>query len=402
MNEPFLVFHKVWKKYKKRGQYISYQTLIDYIYNFFSNNNFDEIWALQDISIEFNAGDIVGIIGRNGAGKTTLLKVAGGITYPTKGKIEICGKVANLLDIGAGFHGELTGKENIYFYGTLLGIEPRYIDKTVKKIIEFSGLEEFINMPVKFYSSGMWLRLALATTFFVETDIILLDEIFAVGDVKFQNESIKKIGKILSEKKNIILFVSHNESLLTKVCTKGILLEKGKIISTGDIATVIKDYHSLIYPKGTHLKEYPEPAGEPPLFIKKITLTNNEGKPSPLFFPDSSFVIQIEGIAQKDINVNVFLYFHKGTEKIVEWHSPVIHIPKSPNFQLNLKMEHFIFNTGRFFMEIHIFTPEPILRTIFAESLIFDVANPEKDTQNLLYKTSYSPIYVPFKYEIIT
>ncbi|MBN2044004.1 MAG: ABC transporter ATP-binding protein [Anaerolineales bacterium] len=185
------------------------------------------LWALKDISFQVEQGEVLGIIGRNGAGKTTLLKILSKITYPTSGRVEMKGRVASLLEIGTGFHPELTGRENIYLNGTLLGMTKREIDRKLDEIIDFSGVEKFIDTPVKRYSSGMRVRLAFSVAAFLEAEILLIDEVLAVGDTGFQKKSLGKMEEAAYQGRTI-LFVSHSMAAILALCTRGYLLELGR------------------------------------------------------------------------------------------------------------------------------------------------------------------------------
>lgn len=207
-----------------------------------NSNNKDGFWALKDINFEIQKGDRIGIIGRNGAGKSTLLKLISEITTPTTGNIKIKGRVASLLEVGTGFHPEMTGRENIYMNGTILGMSRHEIDKNIDKIIDFSGIEQYIDTPVKRYSSGMYVKLAFAVAAHLESEILIADEVLAVGDAAFQKKALDKMGELSTSEGRTVLFVSHNMSAVKGICNKGILLDKGQISRTGDIQSVIEGY----------------------------------------------------------------------------------------------------------------------------------------------------------------
>jgi len=202
----------------------------------------DRFWALKDISFDIVQGDRVGIIGRNGAGKSTLLKILSRITAPTEGRVYIKGKVASLLEVGTGFHGELTGRENIFLNGAILGMKKRQIARKLDEIIDFSGIENHIDTPVKRYSSGMYVRLAFAVAAHLESDILIADEVLAVGDAEFQKKAIGKMQELSTGNGRTVLFVSHQMSAVRSLCTKGILLKAGTITKTGDLEDVVADY----------------------------------------------------------------------------------------------------------------------------------------------------------------
>ena len=194
----------------------------------------DHFWALRDVSFDVKQGDRLGIIGKNGAGKSTLLKILSRITTPSEGTIKVKGKIASLLEVGTGFHGELTGRENIYLNGAILGMKKLRIDQLLDSIIDFSGIEQYIDTPVKRYSSGMFVRLAFAVAAHLDSDILIADEVLAVGDAEFQNKALGKMRDLSTDEGRTILFVSHYMHAVEKLCNSGIILEKGKIKSYSD------------------------------------------------------------------------------------------------------------------------------------------------------------------------
>ncbi len=211
----------------------------------------EEFWALKDISFEVEQGDKIGIIGQNGAGKSTLLKIISRITEPEKGKVSIKGRVASLLEVGTGFHPELTGRENIYLNGAILGMSKVEIGRKFDEIVSFAEIEKFLDTPVKRYSSGMYVRLAFAVAAHLEPEILLIDEVLAVGDAQFQKKCLGKMGEISKEGRTI-LFVSHNLTALKSLCSRAILLEKGLLIEDGDSHEVVNHY--LQHGAGTFLE----------------------------------------------------------------------------------------------------------------------------------------------------
>ena len=201
----------------------------------------EDFWALKDVSFDVQAGESVGIIGRNGAGKSTLLKILSKITPPTKGKIISRGRTASLLEVGTGFHPELTGRENVFFNGSLLGMKKAEIQKRFDEMIDFSGTEKFLDTPLKRYSSGMQLRLAFSVAAFLESEILIIDEILAVGDTEFQKKCLGKIGAVIKGGRTI-LFVSHNLQAVMSLCSRGIYLEDGEIKDSGEVRHTVKTY----------------------------------------------------------------------------------------------------------------------------------------------------------------
>ena len=204
----------------------------------------DYVWALQDINFEVERGEVLGIIGKNGAGKSTLLKILSKVTAPTTGSIKCGGRIASLLEVGTGFNGEMTGRENIFLNGAILGMTKKEIASKLDEIIEFSGCERYIDTPVKRYSSGMTVRLAFAVAAFLEPEILVIDEVLAVGDAEFQKKAIGKMQDISRGGGRTVLFVSHNMAAIENLCTKSILLEKGNISMIGKTQDVISYYLS--------------------------------------------------------------------------------------------------------------------------------------------------------------
>jgi lipopolysaccharide transport system ATP-binding protein len=201
----------------------------------------DILWALKDVSFDVRLGETVGIIGRNGAGKSTLLKVLSRITHPTMGQIKMRGRIASLLEVGTGFHPELTGRENVYLNGTVLGMRKNEVDRKFDEIVEFSGVEKFLDTPVKRYSSGMRVRLAFAVAAHLEPEILIVDEVLAVGDAAFQSKCLQRMQSV-SDQGRTVLFVSHNMAAVSRLCERGILLENGSVMQDGPIHNVVSTY----------------------------------------------------------------------------------------------------------------------------------------------------------------
>ncbi|WP_291285037.1 ABC transporter ATP-binding protein [Flavobacterium sp.] len=212
-----------------------------------TKGNSDYVWALQDISFEVERGEVLGIIGKNGAGKSTLLKILSKVTAPTTGSIKSRGRIASLLEVGTGFNGEMTGRENIFLNGAILGMTKKEISSKLDEIIEFSGCERYIDTPVKRYSSGMTVRLAFAVAAFLEPEILVIDEVLAVGDAEFQKKAIGKMQDISKGEGRTVLFVSHNMAAVKQLCTRGIVLEQGMIKFQGNINEALDVYNSDSY-----------------------------------------------------------------------------------------------------------------------------------------------------------
>lgn len=233
-----IAVHQLSKLFHRHKQYTLKEFLPAFVGGKPTRTSF---WALQDISFQIRAGETFGIIGVNGSGKSTLLKLIAGVTEQTSGSITVSGRIAPLIELAAGFHPELTGKENIYLNGIILGLKRKEIDQLFDQIVDFSGLNEFIDQPVKHYSSGMYLRLAYAVAIHTQPDILLIDEILAVGDEAFQKKCLNKV-KLLQKQGVTIIIISHDRSLIRKYTQRALLLDQGRQIAVGETTKVLKKY----------------------------------------------------------------------------------------------------------------------------------------------------------------
>ena len=286
MSEIAIKVEGLGKKYiigqAKSGDFRS--TFSDRLKSLFCRNKSsvkEEFWALQDVNFEIKKGEAVGIVGRNGAGKSTLLKLLSRITEPTKGRFEIYGRVSSLLEVGTGFHMELTGRENIYLNGTILGMRRSEIKQKFEEIIEFSGVEKFIDTPVKHYSSGMKVRLAFSVAAHLEPEILIVDEVLAVGDAEFQKKCLGKMDEVSKNEGRTVLFVSHNLAAVTQLCHKGILLREGKLIEMGEVNEIVHSYIAF-NKKQTNLGgliNLENRKGNGQFRVNAIKILNSENKP---------------------------------------------------------------------------------------------------------------------------
>ena len=251
-DHPAIRVSHLGKKYTIGGPQEKYLTFRDAIASsvkapfrrFSSHEPPAEFWALKDVSFDVEQGAVVGIIGRNGAGKSTLLKILSRITSPSEGTVDLYGRVGSLLEVGTGFHPELTGRENIFLSGSILGMKRREIDAELDDIVKFSEIEKFLDTPVKRYSSGMYVRLAFAVAAHMDTEILLVDEVLAVGDAQFQKKCLGKMGDIAVKEGRTVLFVSHNMGAITSLCSRAILIAGGKIKLDGNPSSIVSDYLS--------------------------------------------------------------------------------------------------------------------------------------------------------------
>jgi lipopolysaccharide transport system ATP-binding protein len=283
------------------------------------------VWALRDINMSVNQGEVIGIVGRNGAGKSTLLKLLSRVTGPTEGSIKVKGRMASLLEVGTGFHPELTGRENVFLNGAILGMSKDEIASNFEAIIEFSGVARYIDTPVKRYSSGMYVRLAFAIAVHLDPEILIIDEVLAVGDSTFQKRCIDKMKEI-SESGRTVLFVSHNMDSVRRLCGRSILLDKGEIVMTGDTESVIQEYlnggHADtsfgIIPEG-----YPRNSFEKNILeIKSIVLKNQKAQLTDQFFYKEKIEIELLLEVQEPLEGAVLITsFGNNSQNRITYHS---------------------------------------------------------------------------------
>lgn len=253
------------------------------------------VWALKDITFDVHQGDVVGIIGKNGAGKSTLLKLLSRVTSPTTGAIRARGRIASLLEVGTGFHPELTGRENIYMNGSIMGMTRHEISHKLDEIVDFAGVERYVDTPVKRYSSGMTVRLGFAVAAFLEPEILVVDEVLAVGDAEFQKKAIGKMQDVSKGEGRTVLFVSHNMGSMQRLCSRGVLLENGKVKYMGSISDTIRTYQSDEIIQNS----FEETDGNKQiLYLKKASVSSSDGN---IFYNSSTIKIEFEICVKKHI-----------------------------------------------------------------------------------------------------
>lgn len=271
----------------------------------------DIIWALKNVSLAIKPGEVIGVIGKNGAGKSTLLKILSRITYPTSGKVELTGRISSLLEVGTGFHPELTGRENVYLNGTILGMTRDEIDRKFDEIVDFSGVIKFIDTPVKFYSSGMSVRLAFSVAAHLEPEILLIDEVLSVGDAAFQKKSLGKMEEV-SQEGRTVLFVSHNMGAVRALCSRGILLEEGRLVKDGEVDKVINHYLSSkdVSTAGRLGWSEADAPQDKELILFGIELVSNTGEVKTTFQINEGFDIRIHYQLREEVkNLRLYLRF---------------------------------------------------------------------------------------------
>ena len=278
-----------------------------------SKGNSQYVWALKDINFEVERGEILGLIGKNGAGKSTLLKILSKVTGPTKGKVKSKGRIASLLEVGTGFHPEMTGKENIFLNGAILGMTKKEIQLKLNEIVSFSGCERYIDTPVKRYSSGMKVRLAFAVAAHLEPDILVVDEVLAVGDAEFQKKAIGKMQDISNSEGRTVLFVSHNMAALKSLCTRAIVLDKGEVVFGGNPIEAINFYKKNKFKEIKQINwDFNKSPGNNLAKLKSIEIINKESD----FYIENDIKIEINYFNLKSnqtLNLSVSVYDNNDT-----------------------------------------------------------------------------------------
>ena len=321
MSDTAIRAEKLSKKYSLGAAKVHHNTLRDHLVGSLKSlfkkerrpsQDASIFWALQGVSLEIKQGEVVGIIGRNGAGKSTLLKILARITDPTTGMAEIHGRVGSLLEVGTGFHSELTGRENTYLNGAVLGMTKKEIDRKFDEIVAFAEVERFVDTPVKHYSSGMYLRLAFAVAAHLEPEILLIDEVLAVGDIAFQRKCLGKMGDVAKQGRTI-LFVSHNMAAVESLCSTAYLLENGQLVESGMTKTVIDAYLSTIPTLcNTSLEHRPDREGSGRLRFTDIELRLDEGVPTEVAQTGKTLLISVaytstsETLKNVEMSIDIF------------------------------------------------------------------------------------------------
>jgi lipopolysaccharide transport system ATP-binding protein len=279
------------------------------------------VWSLKDINFEIEQGDAVGIIGKNGAGKSTLLKILSQVTTPTAGKVKVKGRIASLLEVGTGFHPELTGRENIFLNGAILGMRRKEIAKKFDEIVDFSGVERYIDTPVKRYSSGMYVRLAFAVAAHLESEILIVDEVLAVGDSDFQKKCLGKMGEVSKGEGRTVLFVSHNISSIKALCDSAILLENGMLKTEGETDVVIDKY---IYSSSDNFdREIDLDVWDNPyLILQSITVNSSTNRSIALENHKESLTFKMDLVSKEKLKFSPFFYIKSDKQDTVAICSP--------------------------------------------------------------------------------
>lgn len=284
MTKPVIKIENLSKKYIiPSGKNASYGSLRDAIASWFSKptdtnaEGRDVFWALRDLNLSIDKGEVLGIVGKNGSGKSTLLKLISSIIEPTSGSVEVSGRISSLIEVGAGFHPELTGRENTYFNGAILGMTTREIDDKLEEILAFSEIGSFFDVPVKFYSSGMYVRLAFSVAIHVDPDILIVDEVLSVGDFEFQKKCQNKIREFVDQGKTVLL-VSHSMEAIESLCNRALLLDKGKLVVDGETHEVIQNYTGRALKEPGYFTSLKAKGGKEKIKVKSLELLSKDGK----------------------------------------------------------------------------------------------------------------------------
>ncbi|WP_288438528.1 polysaccharide ABC transporter ATP-binding protein [uncultured Chryseobacterium sp.] len=336
------------------------------------------VWSLRDINFEIEQGDAVGIIGRNGAGKSTLLKVLSKVTKPTTGNIRTNGRIASLLEVGTGFHPEMTGRENVFLNGAILGMTRKEITRKFDEIVDFSGVERYIDTPVKRYSSGMYVRLAFAVAAHLESEILIVDEVLAVGDAEFQKKCLGKMNDVTRGEGRTILFVSHNMTAIKELCTSGILLHQGQIAYSGDILDTIAEYQKSSEKQSSYIHEGPL---ETALGNEDIRILEFSAKPAKGQFLDieSGVKILLRFYNFKE-NINIDTTFELRTyEESVVFHTGALITTQNDSqrkeYVVEFEIPPHLLNTGNYYFKLIFGQDQRIPLFIVDEMIGFEIEN---------------------------
>ena len=353
------------------------------------------IWALRDVSFELRQGEVVGIVGRNGAGKTTLLKVLSRITEPSSGSATLRGRVASLLEVGTGFHPELTGRENVIMSGAILGMRRAEINRRFDEIVDFAGIEQFLDTPVKRYSSGMQVRLGFAVAAHLETEILIVDEVLAVGDADFQRKCLSKMGSISREGRTV-LFVSHNMAAVESLCESGVLLDRGTAVTVGSAGEVVAEYLKRSESdRPDELIDRPDRQGTGQMRVHGVAAHVRTGHPSELrlrYLAESSLrnvVVNLAVFSTRRENV-LFLSNDVSGDSLVE-------IPATGTLVCRFDVGSLL--PGRYTMNIYC-TVNGVIADWVKDAAWFDVAEGDFYGTGRLPPAGYGYVVVPYKWSI--
>ena len=338
------------------------------------------IWALRDVSFEVKRGEVVGIIGRNGAGKSTLLKILSRITEPTEGYIEIHGRVGSLLEVGTGFHPELTGRENIYLSGAILGMRRAEIRCKFDEIVSFAEIEKFLDTPVKYYSSGMYVRLAFAVAAHLEPEILLVDEVLAVGDANFQKKCLGKMGDVTKQGRTV-LFVSHNMGAITRLCPRSLWLDGGEIVLDGSSNEVLNRYQSHYLKACAEWKRINWEKVEGDFAFLSVKLEDSRERLTSLFGGDEPVSVEIRYVVNRLLlgcQVGTRIYNSEGIVVFTTTdadNSEVSALPKDPGFyRTRFKIPPNFLSPGTYYLLVAAHVPNRTVYEVIQQAVVFEIS----------------------------
>jgi lipopolysaccharide transport system ATP-binding protein len=337
----------------------------------------DEFWALRNVDLEVKEGEILGIIGRNGAGKSTLLKILSQITAPTEGSIKVKGRIASLLEVGTGFHPELTGRENIYLNGAILGMTRKEVRSKFDEIVAFADIDEFINTPVKRYSSGMYVRLAFAVAAHLDPEILIIDEVLAVGDASFQKKCLGKMQEVSTQGGRTVLFVSHNMTAVQSLCTRAVLLSGGETESVGKPEYLISQYLAMCGTVSARKNYRPEAYGDSIACLLEASVRNHRGEVTAVldFYEGGAveFTYQVFRSGYLPLP-NAHFFDQKGDYVMVSSENQNKVSSEPGVYKTHLLIPPHFLNTGRYSVGLCVATHNPVIVHHFdKEGLVFDI-----------------------------
>lgn len=367
----------------------------------------DYAWALKDVSFKVNQGDAIGLIGKNGAGKSTMLKILSRVTQPTHGNIKIKGRIASLLEVGTGFHPELTGKENIYLNGAILGMRKREISSKLDEIVDFSGCQRYIDTPVKRYSSGMYVRLAFAVAAHLEPEILIVDEVLAVGDAEFQRRCLGKMKDVTGEGRTVI-FVSHNLLAVQKLCERCILFKNGELSAEGSCQDIIAEHiiqASELSNGFVDLTNHPARSSTSTPVIRGITLRDKSEEVSINFDSHEPFVVDIEVAPLGRIaNPRVAIAIEDSTGQRIMTMASYFEEVGVPDFEKTTTIRCYVdglnMGGGRYLLSVSVATKELGLIDSIDNAIWFEIATGKEFQSEETYDSCYGPVLKQSKWTV--
>ena len=349
--------------------------------------------ALKGISFDVYQGERLGIIGGNGAGKSTTLKILSRVTAPTEGEIYINGRISSMLEVGTGFHPELTGRENIYLNGAILGMSKHEVDRKIDKIIDFSECGQFIDTPVKRYSSGMYVKLAFAVAAHLDSEIMIMDEVLAVGDMKFQQKCLKKMREVADDEGRTILYVSHNMNTIRQLCNRCIVLQKGEIVFNGDVEEAIQIY--LGNDNKSIQKEYDLSILERPsnshntIEMKNLEFINELKE---FYFNTEKLVFKIKWISKEDFNrirFRIIIRYYDETPVGVAVSPEILHVEKGKSYENTFEMDLSLLAEGKYYLNICFYQEDEFGNSAILDHInkicLFGIINTSNDSNKLIW-----------------